>query len=63
VELFAGDFHVARRVRFAAAWGTKKRVPESMPTSEALPQTCLIRMGERAGWGASCWMESDKVSF
>ena len=27
---------------------TKKRVPDSMPTSEALPQARLIRMGERA---------------
>ena len=40
---------------------TKKRVPESMPTSEAVARACLIRMGERARMGALCLMESDKA--
>ena len=31
-------FHGSRRIRSAAAWRTKKRVPESMPRPKALPQ-------------------------
>lgn len=27
---------------------TKKRVPDSMPSPEAVARACLIRMGERA---------------
>ena len=52
---------VAPCVRLAAAWGTKKRVPESMPSPEALAQARVYRMGERARGGAVCLMDKHKV--
>jgi hypothetical protein len=44
-------FHARHAVAKLACMEVRyeKRVPESMPSPEALPQTCLIRMGERAG--------------
>ena len=42
-------FMVAPCVRLAAAWGTKKRVLESMPSPKVVPRTRLMHMGERAG--------------
>ena len=51
------------RLPIQLAWkrSMKKRVPESMPSSEAVPRACLMRMGERAGYGAFCLMASDKA--
>ncbi len=39
-------------IRLAWNWSMKKRVPESMPTSEALTQACLEHMEENAPGGA-----------
>ncbi len=48
-------------IRLAWKRSMKKRVPESMPSPEALAQARVYRMGERARVGAVCSMDKHKV--